>query len=82
MRTKQRPKTLYDGAKIEERMKLRKLSDRKLAALTELSRPTIAAIRRGQNTEVENVLAVLAVLDLSPFEVFEPKPNVEAVAHA
>lgn len=61
---------LYDGAKIAERMKERGLSDGKLAVGARLSRPTVVRIRRGLNTEVAHVLAVLDFLELDRAEVF------------
>jgi hypothetical protein len=70
---------LYNGSKIEARMKELCLSDVKLSKEMKLSRPTIMAIRRGHNAEVENVLAVIARLGLEPGEVFEPTTEVTSV---
>lgn len=66
-----RGRSLYNGSKIEARMKELGLSDVKLSREMRLSRPTIIAIRRGHNAEVENVLAVIARLGLEPGQVFE-----------
>ena len=52
------------------------LSDVKLSKEMRLSRPTIMAIRRRHNAEVENVLAVIARLGLEPSAVFEPTAEV------
>jgi transcriptional regulator with XRE-family HTH domain len=70
---------LYNGSKIEARMKELGLSDVKLSKEMRLSRPTIIAIRRGHNAEVENVLAVIARLGLAPGEVFEPMTEAASV---
>lgn len=75
-----REKPLYDGSRIEARMKELGLSDVKLSRQMRLARPTIIAIRRGHNAEVENVLAVIARLGLAPSEVFEPKPTAQTTA--
>lgn len=73
---------LYNGSKIAARMKELGLSDVKLSKETKLSRPTIIAIRRGHNAEIENVLAVLARLGLEPGEVFESRLEVPAALRA
>ncbi|HEX8502805.1 MAG TPA: hypothetical protein VF659_19635 [Pyrinomonadaceae bacterium] len=70
---------LYNGSKIEARMKALGFSDVKLSKEMRLSRPTIMAIRRGHNAEVENVLAVIARLGLEPGEVFEPMTEAASV---
>ena len=70
---------LYNGSIIEARMKELGLSDVKLSKEMSLSRPTIIAIRRGHNAEVENVLAVIAHLGLEPSAVFEPTHEVTSV---
>jgi transcriptional regulator with XRE-family HTH domain len=75
-----RERHLYNGSKIEARMKELGLSDVKLSKEMRLSRPTIIAIRRGHNAEVENVLAVIARLGLEPSEVFEPTTEAASVA--
>lgn len=74
-----RGRPLYNGSKIEARMKELGLSDVRLSKEMRLSRPTIIAIRRGHNAEVGNVLAVITRLGLAPSEVFDPKPEAALV---
>lgn len=79
MRDTTQGRPLYNGSKIEARMKELGLSDVRLSKEMRLSRPTIIAIRHGHNAEVENVLAVITRLGLAPSQVFDPKPEATSV---